>query len=224
VTAVAFSPDGVYVVSGSKDSTLRLWEVASGRSHPLEGFPYGVRAVAFSPDGQHILCGGDKTLQLLEVKSGWHRRLEGHSDFILTVAFSPDGNHMLSGAEDHRLRLWHVASGQSRLLEGHTGWVTGAAFSPDGTKIVSCSHDRTLRLWEMESGHELGRFDGDAEFSSLSFASNGKAFAAGDAGGRVHLFDVLLDDADKSAWCNVVANEAAGAATERGSRTALATK
>ena len=56
MTAVAFSPDGSRVVTGSQDSTLRLWEAATGRpiGEPLDGHTEGVTAVAYSPDGSRV--------------------------------------------------------------------------------------------------------------------------------------------------------------------------
>ena len=52
VDAVAFSPDGKLVLTGSYDDTVRLWEVAGGRLvATLSGHKGTVKAVAFSPDG-----------------------------------------------------------------------------------------------------------------------------------------------------------------------------
>ncbi len=68
VRAIAFSPDGQQILSGSYDRTLRLWDTDSGQLiHKLEGHTSSVLAIAFSPDGKQILSGGwDKTLRL------WH--------------------------------------------------------------------------------------------------------------------------------------------------------
>ena len=72
VMSVCFSPDGRYALSGSRDNTLRLWEVASGQElRCFEGHTAWVSSVCFSPDGRYALSGSyDKTLRLWEVASG----------------------------------------------------------------------------------------------------------------------------------------------------------
>jgi WD40 repeat protein len=58
LNSVVFSPDGQTVLSGSDDSTLILWEVATGEAlHTFEWHESSVNSVAFSPDGQTALSG-----------------------------------------------------------------------------------------------------------------------------------------------------------------------
>ena len=57
VNSVAFSPDGKYVVSGSGDSTARVWEAATGREVARMTHDDGVHSVAFSPDGKYVVSG-----------------------------------------------------------------------------------------------------------------------------------------------------------------------
>ncbi|MFM7737929.1 MAG: WD40 repeat domain-containing protein, partial [Planctomycetota bacterium] len=72
VQSVAFSPDGTRIVSGSGDSTLKLWDAASGEElKTLSGHTDGVGSVAFSPDGTRIVSGSlDTTLKLWDAASG----------------------------------------------------------------------------------------------------------------------------------------------------------
>ena len=58
--AAAFSPDGARIVSGSDDSTVRVWDAASGAELlVLRGHEGSVKAAAFSPDGARIVSGSD---------------------------------------------------------------------------------------------------------------------------------------------------------------------
>jgi len=163
VTAVAFSPDSRYALSGSWDGTLRLWDVRTGRGvRAFSGHKGEVRAVAFSPDGQRALSGAsDRKLMLWDVLTGEvMRTFRGHSDRVTSVAFSPDGQHVLSGSEDRKLILWDVASGEVlRVFRGHANWVESVAFSPEGRHVLSGSQDETLTLWNVETGEAARTFN-----------------------------------------------------------------
>jgi WD40 repeat protein len=164
VTAVAFSPDGSRLVSGSHDHTLRLWDARTGAAigEPMKGHKGLVNAVAFSPDGTRIVSGSsDNTLRLWDAATGAAlcEPLEGHSSNVNAVAFSPDGSRLVSGSHDHTLRLWdaHTGAPLGKPLEGHEYQVLAVAFSPDGRRLASGSHNTsTLRLWDAHTAAPLG--------------------------------------------------------------------
>ncbi|RDW63404.1 vegetative incompatibility WD repeat protein [Coleophoma cylindrospora] len=114
VMAVAFSPNGKLVASGSNDHTIRLWDSATGTlQRVLEGHTSVVGAVAFSPDGTLVASGSyDRTVRLWDSATGMlQRALEGHTHAVWAVAFSPDGNLVASSSKDHTIRLWDSATG-----------------------------------------------------------------------------------------------------------------
>ena len=94
VSSVAFSPDGSQVVSGSYDTTVRLWDAATGALlQTLEGHSGLITSVAFSPDGKQVVSGSvDATVRLWDAATGeLLQTLEGHSGWVSSAAFSPDG-------------------------------------------------------------------------------------------------------------------------------------
>ena len=109
VVALAFSPDGKSVLTGSHDKTARLWATGKPSAPPLvhQG---KVVAVAFSPDGKSVLTGShDKTAQRWDTATG---RPIGppfqHQGAVRALAFSPDGKRIFTGSHGKTARLWKV--------------------------------------------------------------------------------------------------------------------
>jgi tetratricopeptide (TPR) repeat protein len=161
VNAVAFSPDGRYLASGSRDKTVRVYEVGGFREiQTLTGHTEDVTAVAFSPDGRYLASGSyDKTVRVFEVGSFREIRTLTEHVLVKAVAFSPDGRYLTS-AEYKTVRVYEVGSFREIQTLGHTGFVNAVAFSPDGRYLAGGGHeydsdkkefyDCTVRVWGTE--------------------------------------------------------------------------
>ncbi|WP_017302022.1 caspase family protein [Nodosilinea nodulosa] len=198
VYAVAFSPDGQQIVSGSADKTIQLWNAQTGEpiGEPLRGHGDEIYALAFSPDGQRIVSGSaDKTLQLWNAQTGEPigEPLQGHGDAVRSVAFSSDGQRIVSGSADKTLRLWNAQTGEpiGEPLRGHGAAVWSVAFSPDGQRIVSGSADKTIRLWNAQTGEPIGEplRGHEADVSAVAFSPNGQQIVSGSGDTTVRLWN-----------------------------------
>jgi len=195
VLSLAFSPAGNYLVSGSDDHTLRLWEFGSGKEvRVFSGHEDRVWSVAFSPDGQYLVSGSDDhTLRLWEATSGKQiRAYAGHEGRVWGVAFSPDGQYLVSGSSYNSLCLWESISGKDvRTFTGHRGWVLSVAFSPDGKYLASGADDRTLRIWEAGSGKPVRTFAGhEGRVLSVAFSPDGQYLVSGSDDHTLRLWEV----------------------------------
>jgi WD40 repeat protein/tRNA A-37 threonylcarbamoyl transferase component Bud32 len=100
VHSVAWSPDGLYVVSGSADETARLWDAATGRAvRTLHYRTGGIEGVAVDPQNTRVAVGGfDGGVSIITLPQG-----EPIAEFVLPgsagvaqVEFTPDGRHLLT--------------------------------------------------------------------------------------------------------------------------------
>jgi WD40 repeat protein len=195
VNAVAFSPGGDSVLTGCRDWTARLWDVASGqpKGPPLK-HEYPVNAVAFSLDGRTALTGSDdRTARLWDVETGQPKGPPlKHDDAVVAVAFSPDGHTALTGSNDRTARLWDIASAQQqRPALRHDDAVFAVAFSPDGRTLMTGSRDTTARLWDVETGKPKGPpLKHDDELEALAFSPDGHTALTGSRDGTGRLWDV----------------------------------
>jgi DNA-binding beta-propeller fold protein YncE len=195
VLSVAVTPDGKYVVSGSEDKTVRVWELATGKEvRRFMGHRSGVNRVAVTPDGQYVVSGShDETVRLWELATGKEvRPFTGHKNWVSSVAVTPDGKYIVSGSWDNTVRLWELATGQEvRQFTGHESWVRSVAVTPDGQYVVSGSDDKTVRLWELATGKEVRRFTGHEDWvHSVAVTPDGKYVVSGSHDKTVRLWEL----------------------------------
>ncbi len=118
VIALAFSPDGDRLLSGSLDATLRLWDVAGGEAlQRFDGHTSGVMSLDFDDEGRFAVSGAqDGTVNIWEAAAGdLLRQITGHGGLVHTTLFMPDGL-VLSAAEDGFVKSWDPALDEQQLL------------------------------------------------------------------------------------------------------------
>ena len=112
INCVAWSPDGQFLASISRERTIHLWDTRTGRiQHTFEGNVS--HSAAWSPDGKLLAAGGVYHITLWDVETGevyWSSRPLAPAKAIKSIAWSPDGQTLALGSDDGFVRLWNVES------------------------------------------------------------------------------------------------------------------
>jgi WD40 repeat protein/serine/threonine protein kinase len=193
VQGLAFSPDGKWLVSGSRDNTIRFWDAATGEpAGTITGHTDHIHCVAFSPNGRLLASSGHETIKLwdVETRSGittFARRIV-QEDYSL--AFHPDGDRLAAGSDFRMLFVWDLARREPIVrLPNHTDEINSVAFSPDGTRLVSASVDGTARVWDIATWTEITSLGGyTGRVNSIAFSTDGSFLVGGLSDGTIKIW------------------------------------
>jgi len=147
----AISAHGDTLVSGSYDSTVRVWRISTGEQlHVLQGHNQKVYSVVLDHKRNRCISGSmDSLVKIWDLNTGaCLYTLEGHS--LLVGLLDLRDERLVSAAADSTLRIWDPETGKCKsTLMAHTGAIT--CFQHDGRKVISGS-EKTVKMWDIHTG------------------------------------------------------------------------
>lgn len=201
VFGLTFSPDSQTLASGSHDTTVKLWDVASGTEKAtLTDAEAPVVVVAYNADGTTLSAAGYDTLMRTydtasgELISTWDLMPEEEFASSLGLVFSPDGATFLLPGPDG-LYLYDMATTNRRTIETSVDVFRGgnAAFSTDGTQIALTGEEEgnQIHVLDAATGAEVQTLTGpdDARYAIDALAFNAQWLAVVDFYLTIDVFD-----------------------------------
>ena len=194
VISIDISSDGKLLVSGSKDKTIRIWNLLTGTClHILNGHTEGVYSVSFSDDGKMIISGsGDNTIRIWGIDKGnCLHILKGHSKSVYSVTINKTGSLVVSGSDDNTIKIWDLNTRTCiQTLKGHTDSVMSVAMSHDNKYIISGSADKTIKIWEIQRWNCIRTLKGHTNgIESVIVSPNDKWIISGSWDNTIRTWD-----------------------------------
>ncbi|MCR9096681.1 MAG: NB-ARC domain-containing protein [bacterium] len=210
VTSIAVDASGRLAVSGSRDETIRVWDLDQGATTHTIREGYGVNAIALDPNGQFVLSASQsRVIRMWDLPDDSRGRTDvGVGDSrVGCVAVTRDGSTVLSGSDDGRVTIVHTNDGsRRRQLDAHSHGVGSVAATLDGRRVLSGASKRSVharivekhetdpvRIWDLESGEllsevPLARVDFGVE--AILPTADGRRAVVQTSGGRLILLDL----------------------------------
>jgi WD40 repeat protein len=155
VTALAFSPDGSKLATGSgvpsRNGEIKLWDTKTWTPTIANADAHGdtITSFVFSPKGDRLASGStDRMVKIHGVADLKHQKtLEGHTNHVLDVDWNADGLSIVSAGADLQIKIWDIAEGQQKQkVEGYTKEVSAVAYVGATDTVVTASGDQSLKL------------------------------------------------------------------------------
>lgn len=163
---IAWSPDGMYIASGSSDQTVQVWSAAYGKTiFTYRGYSSWVGTVAWSPDGSCIASAGlhsptrANQLDIWDPFTGTH--LSTYSNFeceVGAIAWSPDGRRIAAGCWDSTVQVWNRMTETGETVythESNPGYIYAIDWSFDGKYLLSASDEGRVVVQETKTWKPL---------------------------------------------------------------------
>ncbi|MBF2019653.1 MAG: WD40 repeat domain-containing protein [Hydrococcus sp. C42_A2020_068] len=209
VVSLAIGSDGRFLASASWDRTIKLWELATGRSlAPTVGHSQAILAVIFIENededrvGHYQLATGSfdraiKIWSLVPEEEGkinlrLERTLTDHSGSIHALAVAAKRRILISGSYDQTVKQWDLTTGKMlKSSYDDSGAIYAIAVNESAQIIASGGGDGRVTLWQLETGEELCWLTGNiSSVESLSISPDGRVLAAGCIDGQIKLWQL----------------------------------
>ncbi len=192
VTALAFTADEKYLVSGGEDKAIYIWDFQTGElAYSITDNYFPVKALQITADNQ-ILAASGPDVKIIDFNGNLQRSFAGYTTYIWSFDYNQQSGRLIAGSYSKKVNIWDFKTGiVETSLDGHEKSVLATCLSPNGKYAVTGSLDRTVRVWDADSGKQLNKLERHSDnILVVKFHPSGKYFASGSLDNTIRLWDL----------------------------------
>ncbi|NEP86854.1 MAG: protein kinase [Okeania sp. SIO2C2] len=202
IGALAFSDNGENLVTGSRDTTVKILEVPTGKIiNTLAGDDSPIWSVAVNNNSTKLVAGTyDWRVMIWNLETGELFRVFEHWAPVWSVAMSSDNQTIASASGDKTVKVWDLETGFLIFnFPDHSDVVYSIAISPDGRKLVSGSADKTIKIEDLYTGELINTLTGhEGVIRSVDISPDGEKIVSGSYDNTIKIWSLKTGELIKT--------------------------
>lgn len=191
ITSIIITSDNRFIVSGSKDCTIRVWANYQ-QKFVFQGHTSEVNSLAITSDDKFIVSGSsDNTVLVWNLQEmGLEAVFLGHTSEVRSVAITGEDKFVVSGSADGTLIIWNIYKREKEFtLYGHESCINSVA--ANSRFIVTGSSDTTVRVWSFAFKHQVALFKANTNaVNCVAISKNSSLVVSGSTDGTILVWNL----------------------------------
>ncbi|MDJ0579730.1 AAA-like domain-containing protein [Crocosphaera sp.] len=168
---VEFSHNGQFLLSSSKDKTIKLWNKNGQLLKTFTGHNNTVWEVEWGEDDSYFLSGSEVgNIKQWNLDGNLVKTIPAHSSAVMDIEFVPQRKAFFSTGEDQTIKLWSIEGELIDTFKGHEDGILDLAIDPNQKFWVSASWDKTVKLWKPNKPLWIDFLEHKAEIRGIAFS------------------------------------------------------
>ncbi|KAI0687132.1 WD40 repeat-like protein [Cytidiella melzeri] len=166
ITAVCFHSEGKWLVTGSEDCTIKIWDLRSTHLHRNYDNEAPVNDVVVHPNqGELISCDQAGRIKQWDLSENicTHELTPAGDIPMRSITLASDGSCLVAGNNKGKCYVWRINEERSGLprfqavkkFQAHNKYITRCLLSPDDKYLATCSADTTVKIWSISHNYDF---------------------------------------------------------------------
>lgn len=162
VQFIDISTDGTWLVSGSFDERMKLWDLENKKElWDVQGNFMSCEVVEIHPNNRIVASGGGGVYIWDSKTKSKIIELRGHKNWVFCLTFSSNGKYLATGSMDNTIKIWDTESWELlNTLRGHNNSLFHLSFFSNDELLVSSARDNSIMIWDVQEGRSIKKIEG----------------------------------------------------------------